>query len=492
MELAAATYAGKTCVRVLDEDAPSTSSRGAPAHVATVASQVADLIPPLSFEHRPGVRDASGRVGLKNLTLPELEEWCVSVGEPPKRARQLFRWLYGNKKWIRNLDQADSDAQAFGAAFKAKVAASASLAGGLQLQSVHTARDGTRKLVFALVSGEGEEDAGEPQTAREGAPGGPPLATRGTVETVLIPMTNRQGEKLRYTACLSTQVGCAMNCQFCYTGRMGLLGNLTTAQIVEQVVEARRFLAEQDVPIPIANIVFMGMGEPLNNFDAILATGLELSRNKIIVSTVGLVPEMRQFIASRAAKLAVSLHATTDEVRDWLVPTNRRYPMAELLGALREAFPYDKRKVWYDEGRRLCGDRVRAAGGLNDTLEDAQRLLALSSDIYCLVNLIVFNPHDGTPFTRSTDEAVRAFRGVFLSAGRPCTVRTSKGDDTMAACGQLGDTSISTRPAPMLRPPEALAARLAVPPQLGARPPAMTPPAPVMPAAAESAAGGCA
>ncbi|GIL77975.1 hypothetical protein Vretimale_7376 [Volvox reticuliferus] len=437
--------------------APSTSfsrtidvaaSRRATAPTLAAAVDLSSLVePPLSFSHRPGLFDEAGRLMLKNLTLPELEEWCLSIGEPPKRAKQLYRWLYGNRKWIRNLDQADGDPQAFSSEFKSKVFSGASLEGGLQLQSIHTARDGTRKLVFALLEGE------------HGSPAG---GTHGTVETVLIPMTNRSGQNLRYTACLSTQVGCAMNCQFCYTGRMGLLANLATAQIVEQVVEARRYLAEQSVPIRIANIVFMGMGEPLHNYDAvmaaieILATGLELSRNKIIVSTVGLVPEMRKFIAAGTAKLAVSLHATTDEVRDWIVPTNRRYPLDQLLGALREAFPYDKRK-----GDNFVVIEYVLLAGVNDTLEDAQRLLAITTDIYCLVNLIVFNPHEGTPFRRSTEESVRAFRGVFLAAGRPCTVRTSKGDDEMAACGQLGDVNLSARPAPMLRPPEALAARLA-------------------------------
>lgn len=338
---------------------------------------------------------------------------------------------------MRSLDEADGEAQAFSAAFKAKVAAGASLAGGLALQGAHTAKDGTRKLVFALVAEEG--------------------GARGTVETVLIPMANRQGQNLRYTACLSTQVGCAMNCQFCLTGRMGLLGNLSTAQIVEQVVQARRYLAEQQVAIPIHNIVFMGMGEPLHNFDAVmaaievLAVGLELSRNKIIVSSVGLVPEIRRFIASKAAKLAVSLHATTDEVRDWIVPTNRRYPLALLLGALREAFPMAE-----DVRDDFVVIEYVLLKGVNDTLADAQRLVALTSDIYCLVNLIVYNPHPHAPFQKSDEADVLAFRGVFLEARRPCTVRLSKGDDEMAACGQLGDVGLAARPAPLLAPPERL------------------------------------
>ncbi|KAG2493191.1 hypothetical protein HYH03_008611 [Edaphochlamys debaryana] len=443
--------------------APTSSSSSAAA-----AALVASLPVPLSFEHRPNLRDARGRLMLKNLTLPELEEWCAAVGESPRRGKQLYRSLY--RRWIRNLDEEDSAAQAFSAAFKAKVAASASLAGGLQLQSVATARDGTRKLVFALVAegeeggpeGEGPSTSDASSSAAVASSSSSTALARGTVETVLIPMAGRADGRTRYTACLSTQVGCAMNCQFCYTGRMGLLGNLSTAQIVEQVVEARRLLAAEGVDIPIANIVFMGMGEPLHNYDAvmaaieILATGLELSRNKIIVSTVGLVPEMQRFIASKVAKLAVSLHATTDEVRDYIVPTNRRYPLEQLLGALRAAFPYATRK-----GDDFVVIEYVLLAGVNDTREDAVRLLELTKDIYCLVNLIVFNPHEGTDFQRSAEEDVRAFRSVFLEAGRPCTLRASKGDDEMAACGQLGDPGLAPRLAPRLRPPQALAARLA-------------------------------
>ncbi|GFR46078.1 hypothetical protein Agub_g7545 [Astrephomene gubernaculifera] len=497
-DTAAASYSSTNSPTTLFS--PRTDLQGSSGSYAASAGQATVSSAPLSFEHRRGIRDARGQLMLKNLPLPELEEWCASVGEPPKRARQLYRWLYGNRKWIRSLDEADSDPQAFSAAFKAKVSHSASLSGGLRLRSVHTARDGTRKLVYDLVGGEEEEepaeadreeeaDAAEGRQEKEAgnAAGGAEaegkgsgssssgrssssssshgnsssvwgdggkgatVLTRGSVETVLIPMTNRSGQNLRYTACLSTQVGCAQNCQFCHTGRMGLLGHLSTAQIVEQLVQARRYLAAEGVSTPIANVVFMGMGEPLHNYEAvmpaieILATGLELSRNKIIVSTVGLVPEMRRFLAARVAKLAVSLHATTDEVRDWLVPTNRRYPLEQLMGALREAFPYDKRK-----GDDFVVIEYVLLAGVNDSVEDAQRLLALTADVYCLVNLIVFNPHAGTPFQRSSPAAVFAFRGVFLAAGRPCTVRASKGDDQMAACGQLGDVGLAPKgPVPL-------------------------------------------
>ncbi|GFH11905.1 elp3 domain-containing protein, partial [Haematococcus lacustris] len=302
----------------------------------------------------------------------------------------------------------DNDpAMAFSAQFKAKVSAAASLSGGMTLQSVQTARDGTHKLVFSLAEVEG--------------------GARGSVETVLIPMTNRSGTNLRYTACLSTQVGCAMNCQFCYTGRMGLQGNLSTAQIVEQVPR----------PVPISNIVFMGMGEPLDNFDCVmaaidvLAQGLELARSKIIVSTVGLADRM---------------------VRNWIVPTNRRFPLQRLVTTLEQHFPAHAPSA---RGDNFVVLEYVLLGGVNDSLADAERLVALTANIYCMVNLIVFNPWDGTTFKKSTDQAVRAFRGVLMAAGRVCTLRVSKGDDEMAACGQLGDPGQGRKRVPIAEPPAA-------------------------------------
>ncbi|KAF6266180.1 hypothetical protein COO60DRAFT_1633214 [Scenedesmus sp. NREL 46B-D3] len=452
------------------------------AAVAATADHTAVEVPavPLSFADRPGLLDAEGRLMLKNLTLEELQEWCEAAGHGSKRASQLWRAIYGDKSWIRSMDDADASAHRFAAAFKAVVAQGASLAGGLSLQSASTARDGTHKLVFAVHGGPG-----------------------GNVETVLIPMHNRDGSQLRYTACLSSQVGCAMNCQFCYTGRMGLLGNLTTAQMVEQLVEARRWLAQYSqqqqqqqqqqteevllqggsqqqqqqqedaqwqqlatAPPRINNIVFMGMGEPLHNMSALMPAldiichpqGLALSRSKVIVSTVGLVPQLRQLRASGKAKLAVSLHATTDEVRSWIVPTNRKHPLDELIGALRElssssSSSSTRRSAKSDD---FVVIEYVLLKDVNDTEEDARRLLDLLADVYCMVNLIVFNPHEGTRFQRSDDEQVKRFRQVLMQGGKVCTLRMSKGDDEMAACGQLGNPELAPRPAPLLRPPAQL------------------------------------
>lgn len=279
----------------------------------------AERLEPLAFH--PDYYDASGRLMLKNLTLQELEAWCISIGEDRRRALHVWRWMYYDGYWLADLDDAPATTvqNGFSAAFRDKVRPLATLCGGLRLQSVHAAADGTRKLALTLTAGPG---AG------------------GRVEAVLIPIVRSSGGRSRITLCVSSQVGCAMNCQFCLTGRMGLRGSLTAAQVVEQVVIARRFLRDEDLAAgaashisPLTNVVYMGMGEPMHNLPAVLPSldilvqplGLHLSRNKVTVSTVGLVPEMRQVAASGAAVLAVSLHATTDEVRDWIVPVNRRY-----------------------------------------------------------------------------------------------------------------------------------------------------------------------
>ncbi|KAI8463563.1 MAG: hypothetical protein J3K34DRAFT_372547 [Monoraphidium minutum] len=317
------------------------------------------------------------------------------------------------------------------------------MGGGMALRSVARARDGTRKLVFELTEGEGKG---------------------GSVEAVLIPVVREAGSKPRITLCVSSQVGCAMACQFCLTGKLGLAANLSAAQIVEQLVEARRLQVREGDEHPITNIVFMGMGEPLHNLDAVLAAteimnhplGLQMSHNKVTVSTVGLVDKLEEFAARcGAAQLAVSLHATTDEVRDWIVPVNRRHNLASLLGALAAHYPRGNRAR-----RRVLIEYVMLAG-VNDSLEDAQRLVDILEPIEAKINLIHFNPHEGTQFRRSPTEQVLAFRSVVIRGGRVCTIRDSRGDDELAACGQLGDVSKAARPARPLPPPERFLGALA-------------------------------
>lgn len=384
---------------------------------------------------------------LKNLTFQQLEQWCESIGEKPSRAMQLWRWMYYDKRWMRSMeDAAGSDSYSFGRAFREKVEAVATVDAGLQLEHVHSASDGTKKLIFKVLQGP---------------------AAGGTIEAVLIPISRSQGQKERITICVSSQLGCAMNCQFCFTGRMGLGGNLHAAQIVEQVVEARRYLAQSGESTPLTNVVFMGMGEPFHNLDAVLAAseimthpmGLHMSHNKISVSTVGLVPEIDRFCSSSKVQLAVSLHATTNEVRDWIVPVNRRYPLEKLMAVLKQHFPavtgvYERRHVLIE---------YVMLRDVNDTDEDARRLLQLLAGIEAKVNLIVFNPHAGTMFKASTTEQVMSFRSILIQGGRVCTVRDSRGDDEMAACGQLGDPGKrgDSKPLPpILSPPPEFLAKL--------------------------------
>ncbi|KAG2435216.1 hypothetical protein HXX76_007299 [Chlamydomonas incerta] len=520
--------ARRVAVAVAQPAAPVVSSPSSHATTSTHLHAADELQPAEQLSvlptwtppaNRPGLYDAQGRLVLKALTLPELEAWCAAQGEaaPANRALQIWRWMYADPpagSWVRSLEETLGRQNGFAAKFVEKVGPHVSLEGGLKLSQVVRASDGTRKLVFTLVGGE---------------------AAGGNVETVLIPVVRQQGLRDRLTICVSSQVGCAMNCQFCYTGRMGLLGNLTTAQIVEQVVEARRFLAQEGDRTPLTNMVFMGMGEPLHNTEAVLAAadivshylGLHISHNKITISTVGLVPEMRTVLARTRVQVALSLHATTDEVRDWIVPVNRRYDLATLTAALEEMFPKEEEAAagvasadeaaavavsheaaaaaagasnsssscsaaassqpesqeserWLPPVEQLGGDAPSSSRGsssneagkgsskegrsllveytmlhgINDTLEDAHRLADMLRRVNCKVNLIVFNPHKGTRFQPSTDEDISAFRSALIQQGMVCTIRDSRGDDEMAACGQLGDVGLSFRPSPILDAPE--------------------------------------
>jgi 23S rRNA (adenine2503-C2)-methyltransferase len=382
--------------------------------------------------------DDDGKVIVKNLAFLELVSFCREVlGEerPEKRAKQLWRWMYSDYTWIRGLEDAAVDAgvqNGFSRGFIERFNSVATLNGGLVLVDEHTARDGTVKLVFEVTTGAGKG---------------------GKIETVLIPVMRGNGErgtKERITLCVSSQLGCAMGCKFCWTGKLGLLGNLSTAQIVEQVVAARRYHYEtyggsanqgkSRYVTPITNIVYMGMGEPLDNLEAVVGSidivldhaGLHFSHNKVTVSTVGLVPEMRRLLSSTNVALAVSLHGATNEVRGSIVPINNRYSVEELISALEELFPLRKKSAPH------VLIEYTMMNGVNDRVEDARALLTALQHVKCKVNLIVFNPHEGTPYTASTSESVSVFRDILIQGGRVVTVRASRGDDEAAACGQLG------------------------------------------------------
>lgn len=378
-------------------------------------------------------RDSDGRILIKNLSKEELVVFCREVLEeefPEKRAFQIWRWMYSDFCWIGDINEAPADKvqNGFSASFRERFNLVASMDGGIELVEEHTARDGTIKLVFLLTSGPGKG---------------------GKIETVLIPVVREQGSKERITLCVSSQVGCAMGCTFCYTGTMGLLGNLSQGQIVEQVVAARRYhhnrfsdtwSTKGRYVSPITNIVYMGMGEPLDNLAAVVGSigtvldhhGLHFSHNKVTVSTVGLVPQMRYLLETTSVALAVSLHGATDVVRGSIVPVNRRYPLEDLVAALNEFFPL------HSKNSPNVLIEYTMMDGVNDRPEDAFALLDLLKNVKCKINLIVFNPHNGTEYHPSLREHIDEFRDILIKGGRVVTVRSSRGEDSMAACGQLG------------------------------------------------------
>eukprot|EP00249_Psilotum_nudum_P007768 c20808_g1_i1 orf=514-1815(-) len=357
----------------------------------------------------------TGKVSLKGMLYGELEAWVNSLGYKDSQALMLWRCLYGNGKWVQCADDLQGFSKKFVMVLREKADFNA-----LSLKSVQVAADGTRKMLFGL-----DNDT--------------------MIETVVIPCSRG-----RTTVCVSSQVGCAMNCQFCFTGRMGLKIHLNTAQIVEQLVVAMRIFTEEIGPI--TNVVFMGMGEPLHNLENVVRAteimidlhGLHLSPSKVTVSTSGLVPQLQRFCREASCSLAVSLNATTDEIRNWIMPINRKYNLNTLLNALREELPLKTRHF------KVLFEYVMLSG-VNDSLEDAVRLVALVKGIPCKINLVTFNPHAGSIFLPSPKEKMLAFRDIIAASGLVVFIRQSRGDDQMAACGQLG--KLGSDQAPRLKIP---------------------------------------
>ncbi|KAF6157362.1 hypothetical protein GIB67_004300 [Kingdonia uniflora] len=343
----------------------------------------------------------SSKVQLKGMDYSELEKWVQLNGFRPGQAMMLWKRLYGENIWANSSDELEG----INKDFKSMLTRLADFK-ALSLKDIFTASDGTRKILFTLEDGL-------------------------VIETVVIPC-----KKGRTTVCVSSQVGCALNCQFCYTGRMGLKRHLTAAEIVEQTVIARRLLSNEIGSI--TNVVFMGMGEPLHNIDNVIKAaaimvdeqGLHFSPRKVAVSTSGLVPQLKRFLKESNCELAVSLNATTDEVRNWIMPINRKYNLALLLDTLRE-------ELRFKHNFKVLFEYVMLAG-INDSLEDAKRLVGLVQGIPCKINLITFNPHSGSLFKATSDKKMIEFRNFLAEAGCVVLLRPSRGDDQMAACGQLG------------------------------------------------------
>lgn len=351
-----------------------------------------------------------GPVNLVGMTRDAMRNALIAMGTPEKQAKmrvgQIWQWIY---QWgVRDFDAMTNLSKAFRAelteAFVIEIP---------EVVSKQVSTDGTRKWLVRIAGGH-------------------------EVEVVYIP------EEGRGTLCISSQVGCTLTCSFCHTGTQKLVRNLTAGEIVGQVMMARDDLDEwpehgkrtEDARL-LSNIVLMGMGEPLYNFEnvrdamkiAMDPEGIQLSRRRITLSTSGVVPEIARTAEEIGCQLAVSFHATTDEVRNKLVPINKRWNIAELLDALR-TYP----KVSNSE--RITFEYVML-DGVNDSDEDAHRLVELIKGIPAKINLIPFNEWPGAPYKRSSNNRIRAFSEIVYKAGYASPVRKPRGEDIMAACGQL-------------------------------------------------------
>ena len=351
-----------------------------------------------------------GPVNLVGLTRDQMREAFVAAGTPEKQAKmrvnQVWQWIY---HWgVREFAGMTNLAKDYRALLAAHF-----VIGLPEIVSKQVSSDGTRKYLVRIAGGH-------------------------EVEIVYIP------EEDRGTLCVSSQVGCTLTCSFCHTGTQKLVRNLTAGEIVGQVLLARDDLGEWPVPgAPkdetrlLSNIVLMGMGEPLYNFDSVRDAmkiamdpeGLSLSRRRITLSTSGVVPEIARTAVEIGCQLAVSFHATTDEVRDVLVPINKKWNIATLLDALRE-YPN------LSNSERITFEYVML-DGVNDSDEDARRLVRLIEGIPAKINLIPFNEWPGAPYKRSSNNRIRAFADIIYKAGYASPIRTPRGEDIMAACGQL-------------------------------------------------------
>ncbi len=330
----------------------------------------------------------------------ELVAVLTALGKERYRADQVVRWLYRHR--VTGIGEMSNLSKACRGHLEALT-----YIGRPELVRKQESRDGTRKFLFRLEDGE-------------------------TIETVLIP------DKERLTLCLSTQVGCRMGCRFCLTGRSGFTRQLRAGEIVGQVLAVVDWLSPRKASRgPLTNIVLMGMGEPLDNFDEVVKAleimlyddGLQFSSRRITLSTCGLAPRIPELARRVEVSLAVSLNAATDELRSRLMPVNRRYNLAALLEACRN-YPLRQR-------RRITFEYILFAD-LNDSLEDARRLLRLLSGFKVKVNLIPFNEHPDLPeYKRPSPERIEAFLGYLLDHNLTVMIRRSKGADISAACGQL-------------------------------------------------------
>ena len=340
----------------------------------------------------------SSKIDIKDLSREQLADWLTHRGQRPFRADQIRRWIY-----LRQTDRFD-DMTNLGKPLRADLEA-AFANPRLQVDEEATSQDGSRKLLFRLPDGH-------------------------HIETVIIP------EKSHYTLCISSQVGCSQGCRFCMTARGGLVRNLSAGEIISQVRDVQQRVRAEG-GLDLTNIVFMGMGEPLANYRNVVQAlevitdgdfGLKISSRRVTVSTAGLVPRMADLGRDTRANLAVSLNATDDDTRTRLMPINRKYPLADLMAACRRYPLPPRRKITFE---------YILMKGVNDSMDDARRLVKLLRPIKAKVNLIPFNEHPGSDFMRPDPARIIRFQEFLAGHHYTAIVRHSKGQDIGAACGQL-------------------------------------------------------
>jgi 23S rRNA (adenine2503-C2)-methyltransferase len=339
-----------------------------------------------------------GPFNLYGMDRSQLQAMFVERGQQAFRGRQLMKWLYhkGGTDFAAMTDLSLQMRQWLSEHCVLELPS---------LEERHVSKDGTVKWILKIAQGD-------------------------LVEMVVIP------DKGRNTLCVSSQIGCTLNCSFCSTGKQGFNGNLTSADIVGQVLIANSYLAEAGSSV--TNVVLMGMGEPLMNFDAaITATNVMkddhafgLSKRRVTISTAGVVPAIKKLHEVTDVALAISLHAPTDELRDELVPINRKYPIAQLMQACRDYVEF------LGPARKLVIEYTLMRG-VNDQAEHAHLLAQLLQDVRCKINLIPFNPFPGSGYARPKSQDIRDFQTYMMRAGFVTMLRTTRGEDINAACGQL-------------------------------------------------------
>ncbi|MGB8482574.1 MAG: 23S rRNA (adenine(2503)-C(2))-methyltransferase RlmN [Acinetobacter bohemicus] len=370
----------------------------------------------------PTQQNTVTKVNLLGMSRPQLEKFFEDIGEKKFRAGQVMKWIH----------------QFFVTDFAEMTNISGKLREKLEKlceikapEVVHKnySKDGTRKWVFRVGEGDGS-----------------------LVETVLIPAEHRSG--LRRTLCISSQVGCALDCSFCSTGKQGFQRDLTPDEIIGQLWVANYSYME-DVPVAdrersVTNVVMMGMGEPLLNYDAVLSSmrimlddfAYGMSKRRVTLSTSGVVPKIDQLVKDIDVALAISLHAPNDELRNELVPINKKYPLEQLIAACQRYIAKDGN----ESSRKHVTIEYVMLDGVNDHPEHAQQMIKLLKNLPSKINLIPFNPFPHAPYGRSSRNRILSFQKTLSDAGFVCTIRQTRGDDIDAACGQLvGQVADRTR-----------------------------------------------